>query len=301
MKKSKALIIGGSGFLGSHIADSLAEHGYSVTVFDRMEPPWLPQDQRQVLGDMLDYDSVRRAVEGVDYVYHLAGEADIGTASLDPLNVLKMNINGGLNAMHASADAGVKRFVFASSVYTHGDKGSFYRVSKQALEEALLCYAEKKDLPYTILHYGTLYGPRAQSWNGLHSILKQGLDKGCIRFFGTGQERREFIHVRDAARLSVKILEDAYLNKRVAVTGLQSHTILELLMMIEEITDGRIRYSLQGKSNGDRSREDHYFMTPYRFRKKETVKIISDHLIDVGQGIVEVLEEIEGGEDALRT
>ncbi|MFH1913497.1 MAG: NAD(P)-dependent oxidoreductase [Pseudomonadota bacterium] len=292
----KALVIGGSGFLGSHIANCLSNNDFDVTVFDLQHSRWLLPSQKMVVGSILDSGALGAAVEGVDVVYHLAGEANIERSNEHPKGVLELNINGGLNAIDVAAQAGVSRFMFASSVYTYGNKGSFYRVSKQALELILESYGEKKNLPYTILQYGTLYGARSQKWNGLRSLLQQGLETGVIRYNGTGEERREFIHVADAARLSIKALDEAYLNKKVIISGLQTYTAKELLMMIQEIVDNKITYEIHSRGN-QQDRGDHYFITPHRSQLEQPVKIVTEHFIDLSLGIVEVLDQIRMEQD----
>ena len=74
----KVVVIGGSGFMGSHTADVLTEQGYHVTVFDQQHSPWLSDVQEMVVGDMLDRAVVDKVLEGARYVYHFAGIADLG-------------------------------------------------------------------------------------------------------------------------------------------------------------------------------------------------------------------------------
>jgi UDP-glucose 4-epimerase len=76
----KVTIFGGSGFLGSHVADHLSEVGHEVTIFDHAESRWLRDDQRMVVGDVLDREAVRTAVEGAGAVYNYAAIADLNEA-----------------------------------------------------------------------------------------------------------------------------------------------------------------------------------------------------------------------------
>jgi len=284
----KVVVIGGAGFMGSHTADALSQKGYKVTIFDNQESPWLRDDQEMKIGDILDRDAVNEVVQGAKIVYHYAGIADIGEASERPFDAINLNVMGTTVALDAAAKANVDRFVYASTMYVYSPYGSFYRASKQAAETVVEAYCEKFDLDYSLLRYGSLYGPRAQNWNGLRRFVSQIVKEGKLNYFGSGKERREYIHVLDAARLSVDILDDAHKNSAITVTGSQILNSSELIAMIFEIAgcESNVIY------NGDQSVGDHYTMTPYRYTPKKAKKLVPDEFMDVGQGILELVEEI---------
>lgn len=293
--KGKAVVLGGAGFLGSHLADALTEAGYTTVVYDRVASKWLLPGQIMVVGEITDTDALARALENARYVFHLAGIAEIAEASKRPSETIETNILGSTRVIEASIGAGVERFLFASTVYVYSDKGSFYRVSKQATELIVEAYAEQFGLTYSILRYGSLYGPRAQSWNSLKDFVGQGVRHGCITYPGTGKERREYIHVKDAARLSVEAMEAAKGNECLTVTGAQIMTSAEMLSMIGEILgrDLDIRFEL---TEGD-ERGQHYTQTPYRYTPKQSRKMVPQSFIDIGQGILELIEESHLGID----
>ena len=170
----KAVVFGGSGFVGSHVADALADAGHEVTIFDRAESPWVRDDQQFVLGDIADPEAVVAATAGAEAVYNFAGLADLDTAREQPLETARANVIGNLNLLEAARDAGVGRFVFASTIYVFGDAGSFYRVSKQACELYVEEYSRAFGLDHTILRFGTLYGRRATDANSVHRYLQPG-------------------------------------------------------------------------------------------------------------------------------
>jgi UDP-glucose 4-epimerase len=284
----KALVIGGSGFMGSHTADHLSDNGFEVSIADHIESEWLRDDQSMIILNILDSTAVKEAIKGFDYVYHFAGIADIGEAKLDPYKTLNVNINGTINILEAVVEARVERFIYASTMYVYNPYGSFYRASKQATEILIEAYKEHYKLDYSILRFGSLYGPRTQEWNGLYKYVKEILDSKKLIYKGTGKERREYIHVEDAARLSVKVLDNYYINKAVTVTGhqiLDSNQLIEMIFEIAGVKENII-YSDQDISR------DHYGMTPYRYSPKKAIKIIPDEYIDIGQGILEIVEEI---------
>ena len=170
---SRALVTGGAGFLGSHIADALSDRGTEVTVFDLRPSPYLRDGQRMVTGDLLDPGALREAAEGCDSVVHLAALSDLEVASGDPVAATRHNVLGTVQTLEAARQAGAKRFLFASTVYVYSRAGGFYRCSKQAGEAYVEEYGRQHGLGYTILRYGSLYGPRATEANGVYRLLRQ--------------------------------------------------------------------------------------------------------------------------------
>ena len=191
-KKEKVVVIGGAGFVGSHTADALSNKGYKVTIFDKEKSPWLKEDQKMIIGDVLNIDQVRNAISGSKYVYHFAGIADISESKKNPIETINTNVIGTTNTVQASLDFGVSRYIFASTMYVYSSYGSFYRSTKQASESIIEVYAEQFGLEYSILRYGSLYGPRAQKWNGLRGYIEQIINKGTLVYKGNGKDNCVF-------------------------------------------------------------------------------------------------------------
>ena len=231
---------------------------------------------------------INKLVKNSDYVYHFAAIADIGEAKKNPYKTLEINLVGTMNILEAAVRSKVERVIYASTMYVYNPYGSFYRASKQSAEIMIEAYSEEHDLEYTILRYGSLYGPRTQDWNGIYKYVKEVVQTEKLKYHGTGKERREYIHVEDAAKLSVRVLSHEYKNKAVIVTGNQVLDSGELIEMIFEIAgiDQDIEYSSEEIS------KDHYGMTPYRYNPMKAMKIIPDEYIDIGQGILEIVGEV---------
>jgi len=283
----KVVVIGGSGFMGSHTADELSRRGYQVTIFDCYASRWLRDNQKMVIGDILDRDAVQSVINGARYVYHFAGVADIAEAAAKPFYTINLNVMGATMTLEAAVTANVERFIYASTMYVYSPYGSFYRASKQAAETIIEAYHEEFSLNYTLLRYGSLYGPRAQEWNGLKRYVSQIVKNGKLDYWGTGKERREYIHVSDAARLSVDVLDKAHQNHAVTVTGGQVLNSEELIDMVFEIAgiQKQVEYCQIESNRG------HYTLTPYRYTPKNAKKLMPREFIDIGQGILELVEE----------
>jgi UDP-glucose 4-epimerase len=286
-KNLKVLVVGGSGFIGSHVADELDSEGFDVTIYDANKSDWLKPTQKFIQGSMLEKEKLLAATKGFDIVYHFAAVADIGEASERRLEAIEVNILGSVYLIEACLQNKVKTFVFASSVYVYSNKGSFYRVTKQAVENLLEEYAQTEGLDYRILRYGSLYGPRAQTWNGLRRYIENMVHEGQVTLRSEGQAKREYIHVADAARLSVDALNPKYKSQHLLLTGSQSITSQELVTMVGEMLDKEIKVSYKDKQG-----DSHYIITPYKYVPKHGIKMTSANYVDFGQGVLEIIEEV---------
>lgn len=283
----KAVVFGGSGFLGSHIADALTEADYETTIFDIKKSPYLQKGQELTVGSILDKEAVEKAVRGCDVVYNLAGVADIDEAQEKPVETIENNILGTAIILESCRKNEVKRFVFASTIYVYSQAGSFYRSSKQACELIIENYYEVFGLPYTILRYGSLYGPRADERNYVYRILKQAITEGKITSFGRSNDLRAYIHVEDAARYSVEVLSKEFENQYVVITGAQPMRRGDLLTMIKEMLGNCIEVGFCPIDLDLR-----YEVTPYTFSPKIAKVYRGDSYLDLGQGILQCLDEI---------
>jgi UDP-glucose 4-epimerase len=284
----KAVVVGGSGFIGSHVADCLTDEGYKVTIYDKTESQWLREEQEMVIGNIEDREKVNQTVAGSEVVYNFAALADLNQALKQPLKTVNINILGNMNVMEACRRHKVGRFVYASTVYVHSREGGFYRCSKQASEAYVEEYQRVYGLNYTILRYGSLYGPRADSSNGLYRIVKSALDGGTIKYSGDINSMREYIHVEDAARASIDILTNKFKNESIVLTGQEPMRVYDMLEMLAEIMgiSDKVEFTNEQYIG-------HYIRTPYAYKNKVGRKYIMPFHVDLGQGLVQLLNEIQ--------
>lgn len=287
MKNKKVLVTGSSGFIGSHMVNILEEKGYKVVLFDTVPSKYKSQTQEEFIGDILKPGDIEKAMEGCDLVYHFAAQADIGVSSDMPTRTIMANIIGTQNVLEAARKYEVKRFMFASTIYVYSELGSFYRVSKQACEKIIDEYQREFGLDYTILRYGSLYGPRANEFNFIANVILQALKNKKIVRRGNGEEIREYIHVKDAARLSVDAIDDKFKNKHLIITGHQQIRVKDLLIMIKEIFGGEIEIEFINEEE-----LHHYEITPYNYKPQIAKKIIPDTFYDLGQGLMDQIYDL---------
>lgn len=288
MKSLNILVTGGAGFLGSHIADELTGEGHNVTLLDTVQSPYLSQEQNMIIADILDYDVVHNAMKDIDVVFHLAALADIDAAQDRPLDTMKINVLGTTHVLEAVRQNKVKRIIFASTIYVYSRTGSFYRVSKHACELLFEEYHERFGLDYTILRFGTLYGTRANESNSIYRLLREALTTNKIEFYGTGKEVREYIHVVDAAKLCVEILDEKFKAQTLVLTGHNRMKLVEILDMINEILGNKIKIIYHNQES-----KSHYTQTPYSYIPRIGKKIVCNPYCDLGQSLVEILHEID--------
>jgi UDP-glucose 4-epimerase len=280
-------VIGGSGFLGSHVADCLSEAGHQVSVFDRVASKWLRAQQHMIEGDLMDLAQLRQAVRGCEVVYHFAALADLNDALDKPLQTVLINVLGTVHVLEACRLEGVKRFIYASSVYVYSREGGFYRCSKQSAEHYVEEYQRAYGLDYSILRYGSLYGPRADETNGLYRIVRDALVKRSISYEGNPESIREYVHVQDAARASVVALGEEFKNESVVLTGSQPMRVLDLLKMLAEILGLPDVVAFRNEDYAG-----HYVRTPYAYQPKLGRKYSPPLHVDMGQGLLQLIDEV---------
>lgn len=284
----KICVVGGAGFLGSHVADQLTAYGHDVTIFDKFPSQWGSDNQRILVGDLNSFSEVKNAVKGSEVVYNFAAIADLDDASVKPVETAIVNVVGNTHVLEACRQTGVSRFVYASTVYVNSREGGFYRCSKQAAENYIEEYKNAYGLDYTILRYGSLYGPRAPANNGIRRIVEAGLKTGKLTYTGSPETIREYIHVEDAARASVEILEKKYRNQSVILTGNEQMRVLDILETLSEILNMSDSVKIiSGVQSG------HYVRTPYAYKPNLSLKYNPSLYVDLGQGLLQVVEEVQ--------
>ena len=284
----KAVVFGGSGFLGSHVADALTQAGHEVTLYDLKESAHRSGSQKFIQGDILDAAAVARAMRGQEVAYNFAGLADLDDAHEKPVDSVRVNVLGNTTLLDAARTEKLSRFIFASSIYVAGQSGGFYRASKQACELYIEEYQRWYGLDFTILRYGSIYGRRADRNNGVANYLSQALKDRRIVVKGTGDELREYVHVSDVAEASVKILGPEFKNQTVVLTGHHPLRVRDLAEMIREMVGADVKVEFQQKVDA----RTHYTVTPYSFRPQIAKKLVGNHYVDMGQGLIDCLEEL---------
>ena len=111
------LVLGGSGFLGSHVCDKLSEVGHKVRILDCVESPWLLPEQEMIVGDLLDEIILTKAIADCDVVYNFAAIADLNEALNKPIETVKINVLGNVMLLEVCSKAKVQRYIYASTLY----------------------------------------------------------------------------------------------------------------------------------------------------------------------------------------
>ena len=219
----KVLVIGGSGFIGSHVVDKLLGDGHSVRVFDRLperfRAPLPSVDYR--FGDFADAMALLEALTGVDTVFHLLSTTLPGTADLDPKTDVRDNLIGSINLLNSMHSLGLSRILFLSSggtVYgvpetlpipeTHALRPiSSYGIVKASIEHYLEMYRKTRGLSPIIVRASNPFGPR-QSHSGVQgavsTFLRRILAGERLEVWGDGTVVRDYFEVSDLAELCVR-------------------------------------------------------------------------------------------------
>ena len=284
----KVVLFGGSGFLGSYVADELIGRGFDVTVADLYKSENVQNIKFEKI-DILNIESIKKILKDVSVVYNFSAVAELDEAINNPISTFQVNVMGNLNILEACREVGgIERFVYASSAYALSSYGSFYGISKQSSEKLTEEYYKKYGLKYTVIRYGSLYGERASNNNSIYKLLKSAIQNKELHYEGSGEELREYIHAADAAKLSVDILEDRqFEDQHIILTGTERLKRIELITMINEIMGNRLKIKqILDKNIG------HYKITPYSYHPTVAKKLVANPFIDLGQGLLECIQKI---------
>jgi len=231
----KAIVTGGSGFIGSHVVDALKDAGYDVTVIDyRVQP------HRQDVGfenvDLMDLSSVLSATRGAQHIFHLAAVSNVNYAYKYPVYTTALNVVGTANVLEAARINGGARVYLASTVWVYNgcpnDKvvdeaspfyldgaGHIYTSTKMACEMICHNYAQLYKVPFTVLRLGIPYGPRMREELLIPIFIKKALNGQPLTIAGKGDQYRNFIYVRDLAEGHVAAMKDAAINQTYNLEG----------------------------------------------------------------------------------
>ena len=259
--KKKILIIGGSGFLGNEIANEFYRSGFETLIADKNRPPKKNDKIKFFKIDIQNENDLKKIIKKDMIVVHAAGVSSIEEAYKNPKKTINLNIVGSYNVIKISCLKKISRLIFTSSIYVQSNKGSFYRLSKQAVESMIEVFNEKKKLPYTIIRYGSLYGLTSQKWNFIKKLMLSLKNKKKIKSLYPKNLKRNYIHVNDAAKLTVKCISKTYLNKSVLITGKKRYLISDVIRYIQNYYNIK-KAKVYSKSN----KSDHYSDSPKTFR-----------------------------------
>ncbi|MGY1605495.1 NAD-dependent epimerase/dehydratase family protein [Geodermatophilus sp. SYSU D00815] len=250
------LVIGGNGFIGSHVVDSLLRRGHSVAVFDRhrMGPPrWGDRPVEVVHGDFLNAADVRAALRGSQVVLHLLSTTDPATAQGDPTMDIRTNITSSVQLFDACVDAGVAHVYFASSggaIYGDQDQQVFaetdvtlpvspYAIGKQAIESYLRYFRRTQGLESTTFRISNPYGPRQNPLKrqGVIPIfLRRVLEGAPLTVFGDGSMIRDYLYVGDLAEMIAEVVSTGPEHDLYNLGSGVGTTIDEVVGTIREVT-----------------------------------------------------------------
>ena len=228
-------IIGGSGFLGTEVVKELINRKYRVKILDKNQPKFIHKNLQYIKGNISNNKILEEVIKKSSYVYNFAGIADLDYGVSQPIKSIEQNILATVNMLNFCKKHKIKRFIFASTIYVYSSKGGFYRCSKQAAENYIEEFYKKFKLNYTILRYGSLYGPGAGINNGLSKIISNSIKNKKITYEGGPNTIREYIHVKDAAKSSVDILDKKFANESIILKGEFPIHMKDLLKTLSEI------------------------------------------------------------------
>ena len=282
----RILVIGGAGYIGSHVVKSLLNAGMGVRVFDDMstgQEANLFQNAEFVKGSILDIEALENALEGMDGVVHLAAKKAVGESMEYPEKYAVNNLTGAINLLNAMAKKNVKYLVFSSSAAVYGtpqypqiDEAhpvnpiNFYGFTKLEMERYMQWYDTLKGIKFVSLRYfnavgydadGDILGLEQKPQNLLPVIMETLVGvREKMAVFGTDYDTpdgtcvRDYIHVSDLATAHTLALQYLAKNNESQILNLgtgSGHTVLEMITRTEELLGRKVNYEKAPRRSGD--------------------------------------------------
>lgn len=279
------LVIGGAGYIGSHAALGLREHGHEVLIYDNLATGFrqLADGFELVVADIADTAALKKALSRADAIMHFAAHAYVGESVENPRKYFHNNVEGGLALLNAVIDSGVKPMVFSSTCAVYGIPSKVpitednvrnpinpYGISKHFFEQALESYDRAYGLQYASLRYFNAAGADEKGRSGeLHEpethLIPLALEAAAgtgpeLRIFGDdyptpdGTCIRDYIHVNDLAEAHVLAIEYLVAGKPSLQANLgtgRGFSIREVLHQVEAVTGRKVPYSVGPRRAGD--------------------------------------------------
>jgi UDP-glucose 4-epimerase len=245
----KVIVTGGAGFIGSHVVDKLRAAGHEPRILD-LTPSLYHADVETVLGDLGDPAVVQQALDGIDAVLHLAAVADVDQVAKNPTLTDQVNTRGTQVLLEGARDAGVSRFVYASTIWVYGDAAGpealdedtplglpkhFYTATKIAGEMYTASYGELYGLEWTILRFGIPYGPRARPTAVVPAFTAKALAGQPLTIAGDGTQSRRFVYVEDLAEGVVASLVPEAANRVYNLVGRENTSVRAIARAVRDV------------------------------------------------------------------
>lgn len=261
------LVLGGAGFIGSHIVEALVSRGHNVRVFDlsNISTRNIEQclDRVEVMGgDFNNINDVSPALENIDVVVHLVCTTLPGPSNENPVYDVESNIIGTLNLLEKAVQKGVKKIIFSSSGGTvygvpqmlpipedhRTDPSCSHGITKLAIEKYLGLFRHLYDLDYVVLRIGNPYGERQRIDNvqGVIGVfLGRTLLGETITVWGDGSVARDYFYIDDLVSAFVSVVESDTKSRIYNIAGGQAYSLMDILSIIREVTgeDPPVRFA----------------------------------------------------------
>jgi UDP-glucose 4-epimerase len=248
----KILVTGGSGFIGSHLVDTLLEQKHEVLIYDK-EAPRYNQKCGSVIADTGNLEQLLSESKGFDCIYHLAAEANVNKFFENPLYSNINTSHNTLNVLECARRNGIKRVLLASTEWVYGsiegededfiteenpysqNPDHLYTSSKIAAELFCKNYKTLYNVNYTIIRYGIPFGERAREATVTPIFINKILKSEEITIHGSGSQTRQFIYVKDLARGNAACLKPEAENGIFNINGREKISVLDIVKTLEAI------------------------------------------------------------------
>jgi len=263
MNKTKVLVTGGAGFIGSHLVEELLDREHDVVVIDNfLRGNKLPDEIINhidlVEGDITEKDVVEKNSRGCKIIYHLAAYLGVDMVADKPVDTMTVEVKGMHNVINAARLNGVEKIIYASTSGVYGktaieksvsedfiiDPRSSYSIAKRFNEIFLQANWIEKKIQSVSLRYFNVYGERQDNRMVIPRFFEQAFSNKPITVYGTGNQTRDFTYVKDVVKATCLLAEKVEGCEIFNICGVNEHSIGKIAKLIKNISNSKSEISL---------------------------------------------------------
>lgn len=297
------LVTGGAGFIGSHIVDELINNSYNVIVADNLSTGRMENINNSAIFYNIDIKDKTRLEtlfinNKIKYIIHLAAQASVGYSMKYPICDANENIISSLNLIELAKKYNIKKLIVSSTAAVYGEPqylpidenhnanpSSYYGLSKLTMEK----YIELSNIDYIIFRFSNVYGPRQipEGEAGVVSIfMDYFINNNEINIFGDGNQTRDFIYVKDIAKILFLCIKNDNITKEIInISSNVSISINELYEKLKHITKKDLKVNYLEERRGD--------IKHSLLNNSKLLNYIDIKLTNINAGLEKTIEEIK--------
>lgn len=284
----KVVLTGSNGFIGSNLVAKMVDRNIEVVAVDKNDADEILTRNVKYLKLNLALDDLNlKEFDDTDAVIHLSAMSNLFECNAFPIKCVQDNVISTLRILDLLKSKNIKKFIFASSLYAISNRGSVYSITKKACEDLIIDFCERNLITWNILRYGSIYGYKKGKKDGLSKLIYDILFSEEVRYSGSKNSIRKYIHINDAVNSTIDIINQNIINKFIHINGKDYIKVLDVINLIQDIAGVNKPIIFEG--NKDLIQ---YEQTPYSLKLENIEFVSNNNFIELDFGLLSVINQM---------